>query len=105
MKAQEPSAADVVVIWSWALPLRRAVTVIPGRAAPAVFFTVPESVEKRRMTASAVVVCAGDHLDHVMRVRRRRVGVVVKRQVRLPEGSLKLREYGRPAPTSRPVNA
>ena len=56
MKAQEPSALDVVVIWSWALPLRRAVTVIPGSAAPAVFFTVPESVAKRRMAASAAVV-------------------------------------------------
>lgn len=56
MKAQEPSAADVVVILSWALPLRRAVTVIPGSATPDVFFTVPDSVAERCMTALAVVV-------------------------------------------------
>lgn len=56
--AQEPSAADVVVIRP--SPLTWAVTDMPGSAAPAVFFIVPENVPVKPvrswMTSSASCV-------------------------------------------------
>ena len=91
----------VAVIWFCALPFRRAVTVMPGSAAPAAFVPCPRAWRPREDGVRRGGL-TGHDLDHVDRVGRGRVGVVVQRQV-AAGGVGELQGVGRPAAASSPV--